>query len=337
MVTQAGHQSAKQLDRLARCPQGHCDRYGRRGMLLQGDSCPFHSFQLSCGQGARLSSGQLEKGSRFEKFILANCLSGTHCLMGNKTTSGRQLTVMENLMKAILRAASFEASQAVALRGLNLQRSHVSEVLAALLGYRSYSALVVEEADASKTYHLGDAEMLVLNQSLAAWRLGSLRLTDENLILEACSEALKTSESQIRVFVDIDDFYDSYAREALSDTIQGSDDVAAAMSDTNALFLNEPELPEETPAVGNLWESLESWEIAAQGDLRGKYDIDSDRMYTGNILNCWAKLTFAKAGRAGLILMDSEATGGVDLSWQEEDRAAEAEYWASQEKEPRSV
>ena len=123
----------------------------------------------------------------------------------------------------------------------------------------------------------------------------------------------------VRVFEDLDQFYDNYAHEELVDTITNSGDVSAAVSETNAYFDFEANLPYETPTTDDLWAERTEWCIEANGDMKGGYDTEGDRMFARDTLNCRGKLTFDKAGRAGLIFVESEGPAGVDESWREQD------------------
>jgi len=233
-------------------------------------------------------------------------------------------------MTTLVSSTAYAVSKFMASSGHNIKRSHISEVLAAMLGYQTYAALVIEESNDDLEHHLDDAEMLVLNQAAAEQRANALGITAVPLLLQTCISAMQGSTTT-PVYEDLDHFYDSYGREALIDTISSSDDVSAAMSETNAYFDSDPELPEETPATTDLWTERDSWSIEARGEMQGSHDVESDRMFAGDTLNCFAKLTFTKAGRSGLILTDSEGYGGVDDSWQVADRDDEAAYMASLE------
>jgi hypothetical protein len=234
-------------------------------------------------------------------------------------------------MTKLISAASHAASRTMADNGHSIKRSHVSEVLAAMLGYQTYAALTVEEQDDGLDHHLDDAEILVLNQPAAERRAQALGAGAVPELVQACVSAMQSIAS-MRVHEGLDHFYDDYAREALVDTITSSDEVSAAMSETNAYFDGEAELPEAMPDIEDLWEARIEWSIEATGDLKGSHDIDSDRMFAGDKLNCHAKLMFAKAGRAGLILVNAEGSAGVDDSWREADHDAEAAYMESLDK-----
>lgn len=175
------------------------------------------------------------------------------------------------------------------------------------------------------SYKWQAAEMLVLNRSAAEARAQALRLGAVHDLVQACAVAI-CSSAQMRVHEGLDQFYDDCAREALVDAITFSDDASAEMFETNAFFDSAPEMSEATPETENLWEARTDCSIEARGDLTGSHDIESDRMFSGDKLNCYAKLMFAKAGRAGLVFMDAEGTAGVDESWREFDRNAEDAY-----------
>lgn len=223
-------------------------------------------------------------------------------------------------MTKLISSASYDASKSLAQIGHSIKRSHIQEVLAAMLGYRTYAALSVEEQDESLEFHLDDAEMLVLNQPAAERRANEIGVDPDAVpaLVQACVFAIQGT-AQAHVHAGLDHFYGDYAREALVDAVTSSEDVVAAMAETNAYYDSEADLPYARPSTEDLWEARTVWSIEANGDMKGGHDIDSDRMFAGDTLNCHAKLTFDKAGRAGLILVESEASAGVDESWREQD------------------
>lgn len=233
-------------------------------------------------------------------------------------------------MNDIISSAAYVASKTLAGQGVSAKRSHLSEIIAALLGYRTYAALVVGEADPKLDYHLEDAEHLVLNLPMGVTRATALGLEKAgSIIADACVEALKVSVIHARVYVGIADFYDSHAREALSETIYNDNDVANAMAESNASFPDEPEMGEPCPSTADLWAAVDEWTIEAEGSMTGEYDPEGDRMFNGDKLNCRGWLTYLKAGRAGLVFLDSGGTGGADDSWRDLDREDEWEHFES--------
>jgi hypothetical protein len=223
-------------------------------------------------------------------------------------------------MTKIVTSAAYAASKTLASFGPAPTRSQLSEVIAALLGYQTYAALVIEEANSSLFHHLDDAEILVLNKPAAAMRATAIGIVNIPTVVQTCIGAIRGAvKPVIRVFVGVDDFYDSYARERLVREAINSDDVSGAMADSNALFDDDPEFQGDTPATANLWHALTDWSIEADGDWVGSYDSDEDRMFNGDTLKCSAKLTYVKAGRSGLIESNSEAYANQDYSWADQD------------------
>lgn len=228
-------------------------------------------------------------------------------------------------MTELVRSAAFAASRALSNLAPKPQRSHLSEVSAALLGYGTLAALQVEEADATLAFHLDDAEILVLDVKRGRDRALALlpAHTDQDVgaAVAACAEGLKAAAAPKFVYLGVGDFWDSFAREAMEDAIASSDGVAEGMAGSNAIFTDSAELPGPAPAMEDLWDARQEWSLTAVGTLTG--DIDEDRPYTGHVMHCQAKLMFSKAGRAGLISTDFEALGGIDETWREQDRQDE--------------
>lgn len=237
-------------------------------------------------------------------------------------------------MSTYVRSAAYAASQALAAQGLTVKRSHLSEVVAALLGYRTYAALVVEDANPKLDYHLDDAEIVVLNLPMGAARVLELGLEDgtaPSMVMPACVVALKASADRVSVYEGVADFYDSHAREALAEAIYNSHELANVMAESNASYPDEPEMDVECPSTADLWAATDDWTIEGDGDMTGEYDPEGDRMFNGDTLNCRGWLTYRKAGRAGLVFVEAGGTGGADHSWRDMDREAELAYEQSLE------
>lgn len=218
--------------------------------------------------------------------------------------------------------AAYTAAQALIAQGLEVKRSHLSEISAALLGYRTYAALTADEADVSRLYHLEEAEILVLNLPLAEKRVAELKLASQSgfssQVVSSCIDAIKASAEGVKVFVRVDEFYDLHGRQALADAVYNDEDVAGAMAESNASFPDEPYMADECPPTADLWSSADEWVIEADGVMEGEYDPEGDRMYNGDTLFCRGRLYFSKAGRAGLVFIDSSGSAGADDSWRQE-------------------
>jgi hypothetical protein len=235
------------------------------------------------------------------------------CSVGDKRSSAPSSSECIP-MKTLISSAAYAASVALSQQGLAVKRSHLAEVIAALLGYRTFAALSVEEEDMSLTYHLEDAELYVLNIPRAEER--ALSLKQPNTVA-ACVLAMK-AEFPVPVYDSVDDFWDSHTRELVEDAIEGSDEVSGAMGDSNATFPYSPDL-DEPETSGDLWASSDSWTIEAQGTMTGEYDPEGDRMYTGHKLDVWGERSYYKAGRAGLVFDDGKEGASPDDTWREDD------------------
>lgn len=234
-------------------------------------------------------------------------------------------------MTTLVTSAAYAASKTLAPFGSTPTRSQLSEVISALLGYQTYAALGIEEANTSLPYHLDDAEILVLDKPSAEKRATAIGIANVSAVVQACIDAITDAVGpDISVFVGIDDFYDSYARNRMVLAAISSDEVSSAMAECNADFDEDPEFPDKTPATDNLWQARAEWTIEADGDWVGSYDPDADRMFNGDTLHCSAKLSYDKAGRSGLVESNSEAYAHRDDSWADDDYEAEQAYLAEQ-------
>jgi hypothetical protein len=215
----------------------------------------------------------------------------------------------------LISSAAFAASQALAGQGLRVARSHLTEVLASLLGYKTLAALQVEESDPTLDYHLDDAERLVLDRPAGMARAEALGLPET--AVTACIDALKAT-AEIPVHTGVSDLYDEHVREELEQIIADGESTAMATAESNGSFPDAPYLDDEPITSGDLWASAAEWSIEASGSLSGEYDPEGDRMYNGHEFDVWGKLLFAKAGRAGLIYLDSEEGASADDDWRDD-------------------
>ncbi|WP_434668050.1 hypothetical protein P5W99_36645 [Paraburkholderia sp. A3BS-1L] len=225
-------------------------------------------------------------------------------------------------MTQLVRKAAYAACQHLVQQGLAVKRSHLSEVIAALLGYGTHASLIVEEADLALDYHLDDAEILVLHRPMGEVRARQIEMgmpsQNATAMVSACIEALVASAAPTPVFVGIADFYDAHARQALAEAIYDADEVADVMAGSNAIFSEEPELPDACPPTADLWTAVATWTIEADSQMTGDYDPDGDRMFNGDTLQCRGWLSYLKAGRAGLVLLDSGGDATADDSWRDD-------------------
>lgn len=213
-----------------------------------------------------------------------------------------------------LSAAAYAASQDLKKQGLPLSRAHINEIMASLLGYGTLAALQAEEANTTLGYHLEDAELLVLN--LPAGQRRAMALKHTEAVVGPCVDAIAV-HAGVPVFKGVDDFYVGHAYEALVGVIGDGEYVDSVMADSNASYPDDPDLG-EWDVSGDLWSSPTQWTIEVSGTWTGEYDPDGDRMFNGDTLDVWGKLIYAKAGRAGLILLDQEDGASPVDDWRDE-------------------
>lgn len=206
-------------------------------------------------------------------------------------------------MTDIVKKAAFAVKKTLALKGIEIRHGVALEVIAALLGYRTYAALVIEESDDNLQYHLRDAEFIILDQHGADARLEELGLS-ELFILDDFIESLVACRSA--VFRSLHEFYDDYAREALHEIILSDQRVIAVMENTTATSPYWVELDDRLTVSGKVWSSVDSWKFVAFGTMDGEHlgtfpdPEDADQFDDTGEIHCDGWLEFAKAGRAGL-------------------------------------
>lgn len=210
----------------------------------------------------------------------------------------------------------------------SFSRAQCSEVVAAYLGYENLAALQSEEADDSLDMRFADAEFIILNVESGIRRLQALAGENISAVLSdlvsvQMVRSLSIADDTCKVFTSIDEFYFEHVQEQMCEAIIFCDEWGSATSELNAEFSDYPEMNEKYSISGDLWKSREEWSLEAQGSAIGSY-VGSDRFYNGHKIDCWGKLEFIKAGRAGLILSGLDASAGTsNEDWRDEDDWAE--------------
>lgn len=156
----------------------------------------------------------------------------------------------------------------------------------------------------------------MINLQQARARAAALSVPD--VVPGACADALKAT-SVIPVFLDIDTWWDEHVRIQLEDELVDADEVASAMAESNAYFPSSPDLDSSPFFAKDLWASQDNWALAADGTMAGEFDSDDDRMITGDVIEIHLELSFAKAGRAGLRLLDRQVSAGLRDEGEEDD------------------
>lgn len=240
---------------------------------------------------------------------------------------------------SFFKQAKFDAFAAVKETSPAIQVSHVGEIVAASMGYKTYAALLMEmrEAEQNGTPHIEEADCIVLNPEAAALRLSQLvpAQVDPQETAEKMLDAI--GEKNPNVYLGVKNLWEFKLQEIFIDCMTESNEVYDAQADLNAYFESNAELDnDECPNSEDLWKSKETWKIVASGSLRGSYDSDGDRMYNGETIRVTVGLEFQKAGRCGLLENpDQEIAAGIDDHWRDIDREADLQWQAEQDKEER--
>lgn len=222
-------------------------------------------------------------------------------------------------MNAAIQSICYNISKRPELQNSLLKRSQLHEVIAAMLGYSSHAALVQENKNLQLTdFEFSDAEFIVLNVPYGKSRAQKFSMSDD--VLNCCISEIKTGLSA-PVFESLSDCYDDYLREKLAGFIYDQAEQSGEMADSNAIYPEYPYMDDKIITSGDLWTSVDEWTIEDTGTLTGEYDPDGDRMFNGNVLHVKGRLTFAKAGRAGLVHLPDEADFSIssDDSWRDYD------------------
>jgi len=201
-------------------------------------------------------------------------------------------------MTDFVKAAAYAAKQSLVLKGIKVQHGIALEIVAAFLGYRTYAALVIEEGNETLKYHLGDAEVIVLDYNGGITRLTELEVM-LGFIVQAFIDAIV--ECRDGVFPDLSSFLDEYVTRELQDFILSDRDVIEAVECATGSEPFSVELDGDWSFSEQLWTAGGTWEVSCSGSVEELASLGS--AYAGNDdevvgVRCWVK--FAKAGRAGL-------------------------------------
>lgn len=250
---------------------------------------------------------------------------------GNKMSNTKPYTIAKRsdtpewfIMNAAIQTICYNISKRLKVQNTALKRSHFHEVIAALLGYASHAALVVESKSDDQDYVLSDAEFIVLNLPYGKERAQKLNMPED--VFNICITEVKAGLG-IAVYDSVENFYDDHLRELLAKMIYEDAEESGVMADSNASYPEYPYMDDKVETSGNLWTSINEWKIEDTGTIEGEYDPEGDRMYNGHQLDVRGVLTFAKAGRAGLILLrdDCDFFVSSDDSWRDYDDYLDSE------------
>lgn len=195
-------------------------------------------------------------------------------------------------MANILTHATRHARAELLAAGIKEGHAKLQEVLAALLGYHTYSALKHEEDNQELEHHLSDAEFIILHQELGESRAGHI-CEFPGEVLPKCVAALEEC-LPATVLPSVDAYFERYGVNAVVAPVTnhppqglnlGPDwSSRYKLSPHKRLSFHEP-----------IWEARRLWHVHAEVSLQSiAPDAELQKI---NVL-----LTHAKAGRSGLVL-----------------------------------
>lgn len=210
-------------------------------------------------------------------------------------------------MSELVRRANYAASLPLKASGLNVGRSHLGEIHAALLGYATYAALTREALDPSAEIPLERAQVIVLDVQSGISRAQALLpgLPKDQVVnvVTHCASALGEVASPITVFYGTRELFEDWARDVISAIALEAEDLDPVLR----RVVGAPKFNDGWEASGPLWSSRHGWVIEAQGTMQEEGE-EGDELYPDVVVDWKGRLVFQKAGRAGLIVDTGGAT-----------------------------
>ncbi|BFI96249.1 MAG: hypothetical protein RSP_17590 [Rhodanobacter sp.] len=199
-----------------------------------------------------------------------------------------------NFGPAIVEARAFGAQHQFPVKV-----SHAQEVLASMFGYKTYSALLIEQSLAPEGQGLDAAEHFIVN---VEWGIQRCRAKGWSEDLAACCLA-GVRAAIPRAYETVDDFWHAVARDAVTAHVYEDPDLAAQMAETgNITFDPDPDGFELESESGNFWQAREQWTLTTSGEMQGERDDgDGQPLALDEAIDVWARAVYRKSGRAGLI------------------------------------
>ena len=192
--------------------------------------------------------------------------------------------------------------------------SHLHEVLAAALGYKSYAAYKASTEEASL---FDGAQHIVTDGELLAKRMATLGHADPesaDAMEDAIKRAFQTRLPNVKVHSDLDDLKSEIYADVV-DAIENSGSYSGEIAMTNAYGGDfDVEMEEVCP----IQTYQKEWTLSASGT--STLEQDPDNVYHGHVIDVTARAVFQKLGRRVLGEMDVDEVGaGIQEDLPEED------------------
>lgn len=197
-------------------------------------------------------------------------------------------------------------------RHLNLSVGHAQQILASLFGCNTYAALLNDEKKAPPNGGLGAAEHFILNPEWGIHRCRTLSLPED--LAACCFWGAKKAFSidanpelmpTCGVFGSVEEFWEEEGRSDLIYRIYNDDHYSGVLNELNHVgYL--PDGFDLDHQSGNFWQSEQEWIIHARGTMDGELGDDEGSIFAMDDIDLLTRVTYRKAGRAGLILRSIE-------------------------------
>lgn len=204
--------------------------------------------------------------------------------------------------------------------GVPVQLGHAQQLVAAALGYKSFAAYQAAQGAAQEPPHLDDVHHVVLDYDMLDERAGELGAAPApSQLRELIGDAFKVRAPHALIHASHASF-DTYVREHVDQVVIEDGDVNSEMAGANYDGIDEVyfdfEVESNTIPVGS------TLDIDLDGHVG--LGIDTERPYSGHIVNVEGTLSVARSGRRCFGSVDCEVTkASLDTNWGDDDHDGE--------------
>lgn len=204
--------------------------------------------------------------------------------------------------------------------GVPVQLGHAQQLVVAALGYKSLAAYQSAQGAAQEPLHLDDVHHVVLDYDMLDQRAGELGSAPApSQLRELIGDAFKARAPHARIHASHASF-DTYVREHVDQVVIDDGDVNNEMAGANYDGIDEVyfdfEVESNTIPVGS------TLDIDLDGHVG--LGIDTERPYSGHIVNVEGTLSVPRSGRRCFGSVDCEVTkASLDTNWGDDDHDGE--------------
>lgn len=204
--------------------------------------------------------------------------------------------------------------------GVPVQLGHAQQLVVAALGYKSLAAYQAAQGAAQEPPHLDDVHHVVLDYDMLDQRAGELGAAPApSQLRELIGDAFKARAPHARIHASHASF-DTYVREHVDQVVIADDGVNSEMAGANYDGIDEVyfdfEVESNTIPVGS------TLDIDLDGHVG--LGIDTERPYSGHIVNVEGTLSVPRSGRRCFGSVDCEVTkAALDTNWGDDDHDGE--------------